>query len=185
MNADLTAQSYQLARQRYADLGVDSDRAIQRLGQISISSTAGRVTTSPLREFEATSAEGWPSPATIPARPVRRTSLRRDLELALSLIPGRHRLTLHAFYAETSGKKVDRDAIEPSHFQNWVDCAPTSASDSISTPPSSPTRNPRTASPSPIATRTSAGSGSSTALLPRDRSPLFGKALGTPCVTNV
>ena len=46
--------------------------------------------------------------------------LRTDLEKAFSLIPGKHRLNLHAFYGEFGGKKVDRDEIEPEHFANWV-----------------------------------------------------------------
>jgi L-rhamnose isomerase len=46
--------------------------------------------------------------------------LRADVETALSLIPGRHRFNLHAFYGEFGGKKVDRDEIEPEHFKNWI-----------------------------------------------------------------
>jgi L-rhamnose isomerase len=49
--------------------------------------------------------------------------LRADLDKAMSLIPGQHRLNLHAFYAETGGQKVDRDELEPRHFQRWVDWA--------------------------------------------------------------
>jgi len=49
--------------------------------------------------------------------------LRGDLEKALSLIPGRHRLNLHASYAEFDGRRVDRDALEPRHFQRWIDWA--------------------------------------------------------------
>jgi L-rhamnose isomerase len=49
--------------------------------------------------------------------------LRSDLDQAYSLIPGRHRLNLHAFYAETAGDRVDRDALEPKHFQRWIDWA--------------------------------------------------------------
>ncbi len=49
--------------------------------------------------------------------------LRGDLDQALSLIPGKHRLNLHACYAETGGKKVDRDALEPQHFQRWIEWA--------------------------------------------------------------
>jgi L-rhamnose isomerase len=49
--------------------------------------------------------------------------LRADLEKAMSLIPGRHRLNLHALYAEHGGKKVDRDALEVKHFQGWIDWA--------------------------------------------------------------
>ena len=49
--------------------------------------------------------------------------MRQDADKALSLIPGRHRFNIHAMYAETGGKKVERDALEPEHFQHWVDWA--------------------------------------------------------------
>ena len=49
--------------------------------------------------------------------------LRADVEKALSLIPGKHRFNLHSFYAETGGKKVDRNELGPEHFKNWIDWA--------------------------------------------------------------
>ena len=49
--------------------------------------------------------------------------LRQDLDKAMSLIPGKHRVNLHAMYAETDGKFVDRDEIGPEHFKNWIDWA--------------------------------------------------------------
>ena len=47
--------------------------------------------------------------------------LRQDLEKVLTLLPGNHRLNLHAMYGDFGGKRVDRDAIEPEHFQSWID----------------------------------------------------------------
>ena len=61
----------------------------------------------------------YPGKARTPAE------LRADLEKTYSLIPGKHRLNLHAFYGEFGGKKVDRDAIEPKHFANWIAWAKT------------------------------------------------------------
>ncbi len=49
--------------------------------------------------------------------------LRADMEKALSLIPGRHRVNLHAIYGEFGGRKVDRDQIEEAHYRGWVDWA--------------------------------------------------------------
>ena len=49
--------------------------------------------------------------------------LRSDLDKTLALLPGSHRLNLHASYAETGGRKVERDALEPEHFQRWIDWA--------------------------------------------------------------
>ncbi len=67
------------------------------------------------------SAAGWPSRATIPARPARADELRGDAVKALSLIPGRHRFNLHAMYAETGGKRVERNELAPEHFARWID----------------------------------------------------------------
>src|SRR2546421_423782 len=47
--------------------------------------------------------------------------LRADLDQALALIPGKHRVSLHAIYAETSGNRVERDELLPEHFSRWVD----------------------------------------------------------------
>src|SRR5262249_39662553 len=58
-----------------------------------------------------------------PGKARNAAELRADLDRALSLIPGSHRLNLHALYAETGGKKVDRDALAPEHFKNWIDWA--------------------------------------------------------------
>ena len=55
-----------------------------------------------------------------PGRARTPDELRADLDAALAVIPGKHRLNLHAFYGEFGGKKVDRDQIEPGHFANWI-----------------------------------------------------------------
>ena len=62
-------------------------------------------------------------PAITPARPARPQELRADAEKALSLIPGKHRFNLHAFYGDFGGKKVDRNEIRPEHFKSWIDWA--------------------------------------------------------------
>src|SRR5690606_34048184 len=49
--------------------------------------------------------------------------LSQDLDQALSLIPGRHRVNLHSIYAETGGRKVSRDELQPEHFSRWIDWA--------------------------------------------------------------
>jgi L-rhamnose isomerase len=58
-----------------------------------------------------------------PGRARTPNELRADLEKVFSLVPGKHRLNLHAFYLETGGQKVDRDQIETKHFQRWIDWA--------------------------------------------------------------
>ena len=73
---------------------------------------AGRATTSPgLKNRARKSAAASRSPASIPAKPAHADELRSDLDKALALVPGSHRLNLHASYAETHGQKVERDAL--------------------------------------------------------------------------
>ena len=86
--------------------------------------TAGRATTSAASRTPARrSAAAWRSPGNYPGKARTPDELRADLDQALALIPGTHRLNLHASYAETGGKKVERDALEPAHFQGWIDWA--------------------------------------------------------------
>ena len=87
-------------------------------------STAGRGTTSAGSRTPARrSAAAWRSPATIPARPARPTSSAPTSTRPSRSCPARHRLNLHASYAETGGRKVERDALEPEHFRGWIDWA--------------------------------------------------------------
>ena len=74
----------------------------------------------PARSFRA---EAFRRPAIIRAKPARSASFASDIEKALSLIPGRHRLNLHACYLDNGGTFVDRNEIEPRHFQSWIDWA--------------------------------------------------------------
>ncbi|MES2476275.1 MAG: L-rhamnose isomerase [Verrucomicrobiota bacterium] len=118
------AQSYQLAKARYADLGVDTDAAMDRLAGIPISLHCWQG--DDVGGFENT-GEGLSGGIAVtgnhPGKARTPDELRADLDKALSLIPGTHRLNLHAFYGEFGGKKVDRNEIRPEHFRNWIDWA--------------------------------------------------------------
>jgi L-rhamnose isomerase len=70
---------------------------------------------------DAASGGGIQATGNYPGRARNADELRQDLEQALRLIPGKHRLNLHAMYAETGGKRVDRDALAPEHFTGWFD----------------------------------------------------------------
>ena len=116
--------SYSLARERYAALGVDTDRALAALEQVSISLHCWQG--DDVGGFESPGGElggGIAATGNYPGKARTADELRRDLDLAYSLIPGRHRLNLHAIYAETGGRKVERDALLPEHFARWVDWA--------------------------------------------------------------
>jgi len=117
-------RSYELARERYAELGVDTGAAIERLSSIPISLHCWQG--DDVGGFENAESElggGLAVTGNYPGKARTPDELRADLEKALSLIPGRHRLNLHAFYAETGNHKVDRDELEPEHFRRWIDWA--------------------------------------------------------------
>ncbi len=112
------------ARDRYASLGVDVDSALTRLSKIPLSLHCWQG--DDITGFENTYAPlggGLAVTGNYPGKARDPDELRADLDTALSLIPGRHRLNLHASYAETGSQPVGRDELEPRHFQNWIDWA--------------------------------------------------------------
>ena len=123
-DVDTIEKTFEAARQRYAELGVDTERAIERLSKIAISLHCWQG--DDVRGFESgegLNGGGIMATGAYPGRARTADELRTDLEKALSLIPGRHRLNLHAMYAETSGKKMERNEIRPEHFSAWIDWA--------------------------------------------------------------
>jgi L-rhamnose isomerase len=116
--------AYDLAKERYALLGVDTDAALTRLAQIPISLHCWQG--DDVGGFENPDAElggGLAATGNYPGKARNAGELRRDLDKAYSLIPGTHRLNLHAIYAETGGKQVARNELLPEHFSAWVDWA--------------------------------------------------------------
>jgi L-rhamnose isomerase len=117
-------KAYALAKQRYAQWGADPDRALQQLRRIAISLHCWQG--DDVGGFESAGMEiggGLAVTGNYPGKARTPDQLRADLQKALSLIPGKHRLNLHACYAETSGKRVDRDQLGPEHFGRWIDWA--------------------------------------------------------------
>jgi L-rhamnose isomerase len=124
----LTAKSiknaYALAKERYADLGVNTDTALTALAKVPISLHCWQGDDVGGFENHGTGLTGGIAvTGNYPGKARNPDELRADLEKALACIPGRHRINLHAFYGEFGGKKVDRNEIEPKHFQNWIDWA--------------------------------------------------------------
>jgi len=119
--AGLVESSFRLARERYAGLGVDVDRALKALASIPVSLHCWQG--DDLGGFENLGSAlggGLAVTGNYPGKARTADELRMVLEKALSLIPGRHRVNLHAMYGEFGGKRVDRDQIEPTHFRNWI-----------------------------------------------------------------
>lgn len=122
-NAESIEQSYQLARERYAEIGVDTDAALAAVAKIPISLHCWQG--DDVNGFEGAdglTGGGIQATGNYPGRARNAAELRQDADKALSLIPGTHRFNLHGMYAETAGK-VSRDELLPEHFSNWIDWA--------------------------------------------------------------
>ncbi|MBZ6384891.1 MULTISPECIES: L-rhamnose isomerase [Pantoea] len=119
----LIEQAFELAKQRYADIGVDVDQAMARLDSVPVSMHCWQG--DDVRGFENPQGAltgGIQATGNYPGKARNAAELRADLEKAMSLIPGPKRLNLHAIYLE-SDTPVERDAIEPKHYAGWVEWA--------------------------------------------------------------
>lgn len=118
-------QAYTLARERYAEYGVDTEAALATLATVplSIHCWQGDDVGGFERPAAALTGGGIQVTGNYPGKARTPAELRADMEKAFSLIPGTHRVNLHASYGEFGGKTVDRDQVEPAHFQGWVSWA--------------------------------------------------------------
>jgi len=119
-----SSQAYDLAREQYAALGVDTEATLDALTEVPISLHCWQG--DDVGGFESgggTLGDGLAVTGNYPGKARTPDELRQDLEKVYSLLPGKHRLNLHAFYGEFGGKKVDRDEIEIGHFTGWIDWA--------------------------------------------------------------
>lgn len=125
MNKDRIEAAYLAAKERYAEFGVDTDKAIKALSGVSLSLHCWQGDDVGGFEKPAASLSGGGIQVTgnYPGKARTVAELRGDLEKAYSLIPGKHRVNLHAIYGEFGGKLVDRNEIAPEHFKGWVDWA--------------------------------------------------------------
>ena len=118
-----TQKAYLLAKEQYAKIGVDTDAVLERLQKTVISMHCWQgddVNGFLFKDIELSggiqTTGNYPGAATTP------DELRADIEKAMSLIPGKQKLNLHAIYADTD-EKVDLDELEPKHFERWVEWA--------------------------------------------------------------
>lgn len=116
-------KAYEIAKDRYSQMGVDVDRAMERLADIAISIHCWQGDDVGGFERAGASLDGGGIQATgnYPGKARTIDELRSDLDKALEMIPGSHRLNLHASYLDNGGKFVERDQIEVKHFQSWID----------------------------------------------------------------
>jgi L-rhamnose isomerase len=122
-NDTIIQKAYEVARERYSGFGVDTEAALKTLVKVPLS----------LHCWQGDDVGGFERPAATlsgggiqvtgnyPGKARTIDELRKDLKHAFGLIPGHHRLNLHAIYGEFGGKLVDRDQITPDHFRGWME----------------------------------------------------------------
>ncbi len=181
-----TTAAYRLAHERYATLGVDVDHALRALAKIPVSLHCWQGDdVGGFENFGNALGGGIAVTGNHPGKARTPDELRADLEKALSLIPGQHRLNLHAMYGEFGGRKVDRDAIEPAHFKNWIAWAKANGLGLDFNPTCF--SHPKAADGFTLSHRDKGIRQFWIEHCRRSREigAAMGKALGTPCVTNV
>jgi L-rhamnose isomerase len=123
MNSDQVKQNYENAKAQYAEYGVDTEAVLEKMATIPVSIHCWQG--DDVLGFEGVESltGGIMATGNYPGRARTPDELRQDFEKTYSLVPGNHRFNMHAMYLENEGEKVDRDEIEPKHFQGWVDWA--------------------------------------------------------------
>jgi len=181
-----TTTAYQLATESYAELGVHVDAALAQLAAVPISLHCWQG--DDVVGFENLGVGlggGLAATGNYPGRARTPEELRDDARLALSLIPGRHRFSLHASYGEFDGRRVNRDRIAPEHFAGWIDWARTLGIGLDFNPTFF--SHPKAADNFTLSHRDRAVREFWIAhgVACRRIGAVMGQALGTPCVTNV
>ena len=117
--------AYMLAKERYGELGVDVNEALNTLAStpISIHCWQGDDVTGFENIEKGVSGGGIQATGNYPGRARNIGELRTDLEQVLGLVPGKHKVSLHAMYGDFGNEVVDRDGIEFKHFESWVEWA--------------------------------------------------------------
>ena len=121
MKEELIKNAYEIAKQRYAELGVDTEKVLQQMQDFHLSMHCWHA--DDVTGFENQAGEltgGIQSTGNYPGKARNIDELRADIIKAKSLIPGTHRLNLHEIYGDFKGEIVDRDEVEPKHFESWI-----------------------------------------------------------------
>ncbi|MFC0877564.1 L-rhamnose isomerase [Saccharicrinis sp. FJH2] len=115
--------AYQIAKEKYAEIGVDTEQVLKDMDKLAISLHCWQ--TDDVGGFETPDATlsggGIQTTGNYPGKAKSVADVRQDLEKVMSLLPGKQRVNLHAIYGEFQGEIVDRDQIELKHFQGWID----------------------------------------------------------------
>ena len=123
MNEKNIRQAYELAVERYAAIGIDVEKVMEQLQGIQLSLHCWQADDVTGFESAGELTGGIQATGNYPGKSRNIDELRADVLKAASLIPGNHRLNLHEIYGDFGGKFVDRDQVEPAHFESWMQWA--------------------------------------------------------------
>lgn len=123
MNSKMIEQAYEIARLRYAELGVDTDKALDTLQKVQLSLHCWQTDDVTGFENAGSLSGGIQATGNYPGKARNIDEVRADLLKVCSLLGGSHRINLHEIYGEFGGKFVDRDEVSIEHFQGWIDWA--------------------------------------------------------------
>ena len=122
MKEELIRKAYEIARERYAAVGVDTDKVLEQMQDFHLSMHCWQADDVAGFENQGGSLTGGIQVnGNYPGKARNIDELRADILYAMSLIPGKHRLNLHEIYGDFGGKFVDRDQCSVEHFQSWID----------------------------------------------------------------
>lgn len=122
MKEELINKAYGIAKERYAEVGVDTDKVLGQMQDFHLSLHCWQ--TDDVTGFENLTGSlsgGIATTGNYPGRARNIEEVRADIVKAKSLIPGTHRLNLHEIYGDFNGEVVDRDQVEPRHFASWME----------------------------------------------------------------
>ena len=118
------AEKYEVAKNKYQEIGVDTDAAIERLSKVPIALHCWQGDDVTGFDHKGPLTGGIQAPRNYPGKAGNWKELMQDYDKAMSLMPGKKKLNLHASYAVfEDGEFVDRDKLEPKHFARWVEFA--------------------------------------------------------------
>ena len=120
MKEELIKKAYEIAVERYAAVGVDANKALEDLQKISLSLHCWQADDVTGFESSGSLTGGIQATGNYPGKARNIEELRQDILKAASYIPGTHRLNLHEIYGDFGGQFVDRDQVEPKHFESWI-----------------------------------------------------------------
>ena len=124
MKETLIHQAYEIAKERYAELGIDTEKVLDQLQNFHLSMHCWQADDVKGFELQAGSLDGGIAvTGNYPGAARNIDELRADVLKAKSLIPGSHRLNLHEIYGDFQGKVVDRDEVTVEYFQSWIEWA--------------------------------------------------------------